>query len=155
MSAENFKDIIAEAFDVNKKDKEFDGFVFVKGNSSGEDGKTRVTSAVCCDAATLVGGIMFIVQKAGVDIEDFAMMLLMMSKDKKIKEGLMDLVNESDKQDKEQEKKETCECKKKCKSEKGSALKMALLDSILGGNEEDDKNDEADEIESLLKEIFS
>lgn len=157
MIEKKFADVVAEAFDVNNKDKQFDGFVFVKGNSQNKEGKTEVTSAVCCDAATLFDGIMFIVQKAGVDVEDFDMMLLMMAKDKKIKEGLMNLVNDSESQDSEKESREAekkCECEKKCKSTKESALKMAILASILGG-EEDEKSDEADELESLLKSIFS
>lgn len=156
LDVEKFAESIKNAFETNKDDHAFDGFVFIKSESDESDGKhMRITSGVSCDPATLVGGIMFIVQKAGIDVEVFAGMIMMLCKDKAIKGMLMEMVNapEEGKCDDRKDDKE-CECEKKCKKAKNSALKMAILASILGGDE-DEKSDEADELESLLESIFS
>lgn len=94
---EKFEDMIHKGFAENEKADAFDGFAVILPKNADENGQISVLSSVSASPATLIAGIMYMIERStSMSATDFSTMLYGAAHNKTVRKGLLNFMHSGD-----------------------------------------------------------
>lgn len=96
-NVEKFENMIHDGFAENEKADAFDGFAVIMPKNADENGQISVLSSVSASPATLIAGIMYMIERStSMSATDFSTAFYGAAHNKNIRKRLLDLMHSGD-----------------------------------------------------------